>query len=62
MVDGARLESVCALTSSGGSNPPLSALFKYGSPVDESRYYAKNSCQTPSGSEESSGRRIVLVP
>ncbi len=24
VVDGARLESVCALTSTGGSNPPLS--------------------------------------
>ena len=27
LADGARLESVCTLTGTGGSNPPLSAIF-----------------------------------
>ncbi|GEM_PF-4749299 len=59
----------CMLKSIGGSNPPLSVtrekirlkarelrLFR------NVRGYARSVFQTPSDSEESSGRKIVLVP
>ena len=51
-------------------NPPLSeSTPKWGfesqdssDSFDESRCYARNRCPTPSGSEESSGRRMISVP
>ena len=60
----------CVPKGTGGSNPPLSEFTpKRGSEskdsldsLDESRCYARNRCPTPSGSEESSGRRMTSVP
>jgi hypothetical protein len=52
--EGARLESVCTLTGTGGSNPPLSVspLVLYIRPC------AITGCPTPSGPEGSSGKRF----
>ena len=63
----------CVPKGTGGSNPPLSEFYPKREiesqdsldsldSLDESRCYARNRCPTPSGSEESSGRRMTSVP
>ena len=60
VVEGARLEGVCAREGTEGSNPSLSAF--YNDSFDESRCYARHCFRTPSGPEGSSGRLTMSVP
>jgi hypothetical protein len=59
VVEGARLESVCAQQCTGGSNPPLSAI----DPLVLITGNRASDCRpTPSGPEGSSGKWLVTEP